>query len=390
MPRQIRNSAPLFALAVTLLLASSSAQTFTTLHSFNGTDGDTPQAALIRDAVGNLYGTTMFGGAFQQGVIFKLDKSGTETVLRSFMGHFDGGNPRASLMRDASGNLYGTTSAGGTLTCNSGRGCGVAFKLNTSGIEIGLHSFTGSSDGRSPVAGLIGDADHNLYGTTFYAGENWGVVFKLDSAGHETVLHSFTGNADGAYPYSGVIRDAAGNLYGTTFNGGDLSCQSPLGCGVVYKVDAAGTQTVLHQFSGTLDGSLPIAGVISDAAGNLYGTTSNGGASNLGVVFKLDAAGTETILHSFAGSEGANPDASLVQDATGNLYGTTFNGGASGMGVVFKLDSAGTITVLHEFTGVNDGGHPSTSLLIDGKGNLYGTTTVGGAFKHGAVFRIAN
>jgi uncharacterized repeat protein (TIGR03803 family) len=387
--KALRPALPVFAFALTLFAAVSGAQTFTTLHAFNGADGDRPDAGLIRDNAGNFYGTTSFGGAFHQGVIFKLDKSGTETVRYAFTGHSDGGYPRASLIRDTLGNLYGTTTSGGTLTCNNGRGCGLVFKLDGSGIETGLHSFTGAADGRAPNAPLLRDAAGNLYGTALTGGKGRGVVFKLDALGNETALYTFRGTSDGAYPYAGLIRDAAGNVYGTTNQGGDLTCRPPAGCGVVFKVDSAGTEAVLHSFTGTLDGSLPFAGLISDAAGNFYGTTFNGGAADMGVIFKLDAAGTETILHSFTGSDGANPYAPLVQDTAGNLYGTTYSGGASNMGAVFKLDSAGTLTLLHEFTGSNDGSHPDAGLLIDGKGNLYGTATYGGASNHGVVFRIA-
>jgi uncharacterized repeat protein (TIGR03803 family) len=377
------------AFALTSLAPLCEAQTFTTLHSFNGTDGESPYGGLIRDNSGSFYGTTAFGGPFGQGVIFKLDKLGTETTRYAFTGHSDGGYPRASVIRDSMGFMYGTTASGGTLTCNNGRGCGLTFKLDSNGIETALHSFTGEADGRAPNAPLLRDAAGNLYGTALTGGKGRGVVFKLDSLGNETVLYTFAGNTDGGYPYAGLLRDSAGNLYGTTNYGGDLTCNPPLGCGVIFKLDTTGVETVLHEFTGTPDGAFPVAALIQDAIGNFYGTTSTGGTANLGTIFKLDTAGNETVLHSFTGSDGSYPDTSLILDSSGTLYGTAYNGGAAGLGVVFKLDSAGTLTVLHTFAGTADGAHPYANLLLDGRGNLYGTTTLGGSSNHGVVFRIA-
>jgi uncharacterized repeat protein (TIGR03803 family) len=250
---------------------------------------------------------------------------------------------------------------------------------------IVLHSFD-NADGATPYAGLIRDTAGNLYGTTTYGGatstcsppSGCGVVFKLSPTGTETVLHTFTGGADGGYPSAGLIQDAAGNLYGTTGGGGATStCNAPYGCGVVFKLSPTGAETVLHSFDGA-DGAGPVAGLVRDAAGNLYGTTVSGGASGNGVVFKLSPTGAETVLHSFTGADGANPYASLVRDTTGNLYGTTYDGGAHGGGVVFKLSPTGTETVLHSFTGGADGSLPYAGLLREAAGNLYGTTAFGG------------
>jgi uncharacterized repeat protein (TIGR03803 family) len=241
-----------------------------------------------------------------------------------------------------------------------------------------LHNFTGSPDGAGPVAGLVGDAKGDFYGTTEYGGDlscgdyGCGIVFKLDAAGKETVLHSFAGS-DGANPSAGLIIDAKGNLYGTTAYGG-LGCQSP-GCGVVFKLDTSGKETVLHNFTGRPDGEYPIRGLVRDTAGNLYGTTPYGGSSGYGTVFRVSKTGEETVLHSFTGapSDGAVPEAGLVRDAKGELYGTTDEGGSSGYGTVFKLDATGKATVLHSFTGSpSDGAFTEAGLLRDAKGNLYG------------------
>jgi uncharacterized repeat protein (TIGR03803 family) len=252
----------------------------------------------------------------------------TYTVLHNFRFGAGGTHPAGRLCRDASGNLYGTTPDSGAS------GGGVVFKLDSTGQETELHSFAGPPDGKNPSGPLFRDSAGNLYGTTQYGGaSNFGVVFQLDSTGHETVLHSFAGRpADGELPLGGVVRDSAGNLYGTTANGGAS------GHGVVFKLDSTGHETVLHSFPGSpADGAEPHAGLVRDLAGNLYGTTFYGGASNHGVVFKLDSTGHETVLHCFAGGpEGAYPSADLIRDLEGNLYGNA-GGGARGGGVVFKL-----------------------------------------------------
>ena len=229
------------------------------------------------------------------------------------------------------------------------------------------------------MSGLVRDRDGNLYGTTIAGGNlsdcggaGCGVVFKVDPNGHETVLYSFTG-PDGANPYGNLLRDGAGNLYGTTNTGGASNA------GVVFKVDATGHETVLYSFTGGADGANPFAGVIRDGAGNLYGTASGGGTSGNGVVFKVDPSGHETVLHNFAGGTDGNlPYAPLIADQRGNLYGTTFFGGTGFFGVVFKIDPSGRETVLYNFTGFADGGTPSAGLLRDNQGNLYGTTNSGG------------
>jgi len=311
----------------------------TVLYSFaGGSDGANPHASLVRDTAGNLYGTTVYGGlngcAGGCGTVFKVDKTRKETVLYEFIGGPDGAHPYAGLLRDSAGNLYGATTQGGAL------GLGVVFKVDTTGNQTVLHSFAGGpADGESPFAGLIRDAAGNLYGTTQNGGHsNFGTVFMLDTTGKETVLYSFSGGADGGYPYYGhLIRDAAGNLYGATFEGGSKAC--PAGCGVVFRLDKTGKETVLYSFTGgTSDGQFPFAGLVADAAGNLYGTTYLGGAFGSGTLFKLDKNGNETVLVSLAFStDGAYPYAGLIRDSAGSLYGTTETGGSAFAGTVFKL-----------------------------------------------------
>ena len=366
-----------------------------TRNSFSGTHGDGafPYCRLVQDGAGNLYGTTSGGGFATKcghcGMVFKLDTTGNEAVLHTFGGSADGAYPSAGLVQDGAGNLYGTTNFGGDLTsCNGG--CGTVFKVDPSGKETVLHRFAGGADGAFPIADLVRDAAGNLYGTTYSGGgSNAGTVFTLDVTGRETVLHSFSGGADGANPTAGLVQDAAGNLYGTTERGGAS------GLGVVFKLDATGTETVLHRFAGGADGASPNADLVRDGEGNLYGTTINGGSDvcvlGCGTVFKVDTAGSETVLHRFNQVDGWNPDAGLIRDEAGNLYGTTSQGGAFGGGTVFKLDKTGTETVLHNFLGGGfqpDGRVPHADLVRDAAGNLYGTTVAGGTFGVGVVFRL--
>ena len=196
-------------------------------------------------------------------------------------------------------------------------------------------------------------------------------------------MYSFAGGIDGVWPQAGLVLDATGNLYGTTVNGGAS------GSGTVFKITPAGVESVVYSFAGGTDGAAPLAGLVLDASGNLYGTTSVGGASCLGTEFKITPAGVESVVHSFAGgTDGAAPQAGLVLDATGNLYGTTANGGASGNGTVFKITPAGGESVVHSFAGGTDGVWPQAGLVLDATGNLYGTTYQGGASNFGTVFRI--
>jgi uncharacterized repeat protein (TIGR03803 family) len=404
----------IIAIATLAWASGAGADTCKAIHVFTGTAGNFPRGNLTFDAAGNLYGTTEHGGGSGCGgrgcgVVWKLkaNPNGTWTIsiIHQFKGP-DGANPFvAGLLFDAVGNLYGTTSGGGSTACRFG--CGVVFKLapNSDGTwtESALYSFTGGADGAAPGGSLIFDAAGNLYGTT-QGGGAYGedTVFKLapnpDGTWTERVLYSFTGGADGLIPLAGLVFDAAGNLYGTTGYGGAD------GSGVVFKLapnpDGTWTESVLYSFTGYADGSIPGAGLIFDPTGNLYGTTTSGGPfsagecpAGCGVVFKLapnpDGTWTESVLHSFTGgANGYSPAARLAFDATGSLYGTTPYGGADNYGVVFKLTptSGGwSETVLHTFLGV--GKYPFAPAVFDPAGNLYGTTFEG-SNNYGLVFRL--
>jgi uncharacterized repeat protein (TIGR03803 family) len=379
-------------LAPAALTGSAQAPTFTLLYAFTGgTDGRDPIAGLIMDAQGNLYGAAAEGGnpacLHGCGTIFKLDTTGKETVLYSFTGG-DGNYPATRLVRDAQGNLYGTTEIG------AASGYGTVFKLDPFGNETILHSFAGGGDGDFP-SDLIMDDQANLYGTTELGGDptcnggsGCGTVFEVDNTGRETVLYSFTqAGGDGQRPLAGLVRNAQGDLYGTTALGGASNA------GTIFRVDATGKETVLHSFN-VIDGYLPMSSLVRDAQGNLYGATYSGGKGfegGNGVVFKLNKTGKETVLYRFpaSGKRGYHPQDGLVRDGQGNLYGTTEYGGIFGFGAVFKVDKTGKQTLLYSFAGKQaDGANPSAGLVQDAEGNLYGTTT-GGSFLSGTVFKVA-
>jgi uncharacterized repeat protein (TIGR03803 family) len=387
---------------VVTLAIGSFAQTETILHSFTGgSDGGFPQAGLIFDSKGNLYGTTTGGGTSSNctgcGTVFQLvpDSNGawTENVLYTFGSSAnltDGVNPFGSVVFDSKGNLYGTTTGGGSSFA------GTVFELSpgSDGVwtEKVLYNFTGGSDGSGPNAGLTIDKSGNLYGMTSSGGASgFGTVFELVPEANETwsekVLHSFTGGNDGSSPYNnGLVFDDAGNLYGSTPNGGLHDY------GVVFKLTPGAedvwTEQVLYAFTDTL--TAPFGNLILGSDGNIYGTSF--------FPFELSQSAngswTAKTLHVFVGgSDGADPEAGVISDTKGNLYGTTYTGGLH-RGTVFELipesNGAWTEKILHRFSpNGNDGTFPTFgALVMDSKRNLYGTTPSGGASKDGTVFEV--
>jgi len=341
----------LVLLVLGVLLGAAWAQTETVLYSFcaqnDCPDGANPAAPLVFDQKGNLYGTTPYGGEKNSGTIFKLTPDGQETVLSSFclqINCADGAQPSSGLLFDHKGNLYGTTVSGGD------RFFGTVFKLTPTGVKKILYNFceqNNCSDGNDPAGGLVFDQKGNLYGTTFEGGISCylgcGVVFKLTPQGKETVLYRFcaeTNCTDGEFPLGSMVIDKEGNLYGTTYQGGANAY------GTVFRLTPDGKETVLHSFGAPGDGKFPEAGLVFDQAGNLYGTTYQGGAHAYGTVFRLTPDGKETILYSFCAREncadGEGPQAGLVFDQKGSLYGTTLGGGIQLHGTVFKLTQTAT------------------------------------------------
>jgi uncharacterized repeat protein (TIGR03803 family) len=373
--------AVIFALG-TVEAQSVPAQTFSVIYNFAGSaDGGDPYASLIRDAAGNLYSTVSYGGTSFAGAVFKVDPKGAETVLYSFTGGADGAQPMSALVRDNQGNLYGTTTQGGSA------GAGVVFKVDPSGTETVLHNFSGGTDGIIPTGGLLRDKAGNLYGTTSQGGtSNDGVIFKITPRGKEIILHTFTGGAtDGKYPtYTSLLMDAQGTIYGVTEEGGTADG------GIVYKLSNSGKLTVLHSFTGgTTDGCNVLGIPFMDKTGNIYGTTSSCGISKLGTVWKLNKNGRERVLHSFAGgsSDGEYPLAGVIVDALGNVYGNTETGGPANVGTVYKISKSGKFTLVHSFNGT-DGKFPYGSFVQDAKGTFFGTTQNGGTIGYGTVWKI--
>jgi uncharacterized repeat protein (TIGR03803 family) len=308
------------------------------LHAFTGSDGRVPCGSLVSDRFGRLYGTTSFGGTADLGTVFKIDPNGKETVLHSFTGSADGRNPDAGLVMDVAGSLYGTTEFGGTADL------GTIFQIDASGQHRVLHSFTGdSTDGSNPKAGLIVDNAGKLYGTTFSGGfYGKGTVFLFDTKQNtEVILYNFSGGIDGGNPLSGLTRANDGTLYGAVAFGGVSKrhgcCRA--GAGVVFSLTGS-SQNVLYTFTGGVDGGVP-SGHLVLAKGVLYGTTQLGGPGHRGTAFSLRLAdGLETVLHGFTGkTDGATPQAGLSMNKAGVLYGTANTGGSAMKGTLFHLQN---------------------------------------------------
>jgi uncharacterized repeat protein (TIGR03803 family) len=364
------------------LAAARSAPTLTVLYNFAGSsDGGDPYASLIRDSAGNLYSTAGYGGTSFAGVVFEVAPDGTETVLYNFSGGADGAQPISALVRDNAGNLYGTTTMGGSANA------GVVFKVDPAGTETVLHNFVGGTDGTDPTGGLLEDAAGNFYGTTSQGGtSNAGIVFRIGANGKYVVLHTFTGAAnDGAFPnYTSLLMDSKGALYGVTSEGGAANG------GILYKLSKRGKLSILHSFvGGTTDGCNVLGTPFVDSSGNYYGTTSSCGTSGLGTVWKVTANGTESVLHSFAGgtTDGEYPLSGVIVDASGNIYGDTETGGAANVGTVYRIRSNGKYTLVHSFTGT-DGKYPYGGFVQNARGVIFGTAVNGGAIGYGTVWKM--
>jgi uncharacterized repeat protein (TIGR03803 family) len=387
----------LLAFAVMLLLAAvaiphAQAQAFKVVYNFTGgSDGGSPLDGLLADSSGNLYATTSAGGASGNGAVFEFSKAGVESVLYSFAGGTDGASPQGGLIRDKSGNLYGTTYSGGVA------GAGTVFMITTTGTEEVLYSFAGGKDAAFPEAGLTLDAQGNLYGTTSAGGTfNYGAVFKLTApksggAWKETVLYSFgASGTDGQIPVSSLTLGAAGTFYGTTSAGGAY------GYGTVFQLVHSGTswqESVLHSFQDGDDGGVPYGGLIAGKSGSFYGSATEGGTNGGGTIFELTPSSgswTFTVLYSNPGWGISGSFRNLLLDAAGNLYGTTHCDGANDAGTVYKLAPASgswIYTSLYVFTGGTDGLYVYSNPVIS-QGHIYGTTKQGGANGNGVIWQV--
>jgi len=368
----------------------------TTLYAFTGgTDGGSP-IGLVQGSDGRFYGTTQVGGTNNDGTVFNIDAHGVLGSLYSFTGGNDGATPAGGLVQGSDGSLYGTTENGGAHTNQYG-GCGTVFKLNPSGTLSILWSFTGGGDGAFPVSGLVQGIDGILYGTTQGGTNGVGTVFRINSSGALTTLYSFTGGSDGSAP-SGLVLASDGNLYGTTQVGGTN------GAGNVFRISPSGVFTSFSPFTGGDDGANPGAELVQGSDGNFYGTTAGGGTVGYGTVFRMTTNGIVNTLYSFGtvpntyGSlDGASPFCALVQGSDGYFYGTTLEFGASveygeDCGTVFKISTNGALTTLYSFGSVQyalDGAGPWAGLVRGIDGNFYGMTDGGGTNGHGTVFKIS-
>jgi uncharacterized repeat protein (TIGR03803 family) len=389
------------------------ADTFTTLVSFNNTDGATPlYESLVQGLNGNFYGTTSQGGAHGSGTVFEITPAGTRTTLYNFCSELDctdGSSPYAGLIQAPNGNFYGTTNTSGE------NNAGTIFEITPTGTLTTLYSFCSQpncADGESPEAGLVQATNGNFYGTTTPQGGNGpGTIFEITPAGKLTTLYSFCSQpncTDGFGPSGGLIQGNNGNFYGTTQGGGNSACFG--GCGIVFEITPAGVLTILHAFDGT-DGAYPFGGLVQATNGNFYGTTEQGGVGEFGVdqgtVFEITPGGTLTTLYGFCSQPGCTdgrfPYAGLVQASNGKLYGTTMNGGDSnacgehGCGSIFEITAEGQLTTLYSFD-INDGPLLVATPVQGTDGNFYGTTDAGGASSAcnngtligcGTVFRLS-
>ncbi|HWY55073.1 MAG TPA: choice-of-anchor tandem repeat GloVer-containing protein [Terriglobales bacterium] len=412
---RIRLAASVAAVCAVAILAAqfAQAQTFKTLVLFNGTDGAGPQEPLLQASDGNFYGTTIAGGSSTNctggcGTVFKLTKSGKETVLHSFTGYPTDGAVALGLVQAADRNLYGTTQSGGTHGECAGGGCGTVFRISLTGKPTTLYNFcakyenNGCADGTGPNGGLIQGKDGNFYGTTFEGGvteftTSSGTAFKMTPSGKLTTLYSFCTKVhctDGEHPASGLVEAVDGDFYGTTAQGGTY------GGGTIFKITAAGKLTTLYSFckARCADGDYPAGALIQATDGDFYGTTELGGSFNCsiygcGTAFKVTAAGKLTTLHTFCIKtncpDGAQPTAKLVQATDGNFYGVA----SHILGTVFKVTPGGTLKVLHTFD-ITDGLYPIGGLIQATEGSFYGTTELGGDTSTcngagcGTVFRL--
>jgi uncharacterized repeat protein (TIGR03803 family) len=368
-----------------LSVQAAQAQTYTVLHSFTShPDGDTPTAGVTVDASGNIYGTASQGGTYGKGTVWKLNANAAFSVLYAFTGGV-GAGPQTPLLLDGKGNLYGTALYGGHFNGGS------VYSVAPNGQVKELYALNRIPN---PQGRLALDRHRGiLYGTTQDGGtgcsSGCGTAWQLAPAHRFAFLHKFRGAPDGATPVSGLVRDRAGNLYGATWFGGSVTQQCQQGCGTVFKVNRAGKKSTLYSFQGGNDGIAPAGDLSLDANGNVFGTTKAGGngcsiTGGCGTVFKINPSGEETVLYRFKnGSDDEAPNGGPVLDGNGGVYGTTAN-------TIFHVDANGKETVLDTQKDCTNGCNFNGDLAMDSAGALYGTTSSGGdpSCQCGVVFKL--
>jgi len=403
---RIKITAPVFVMALSLVAATAS--TTDVIFSFEEEEGEYADTDLETDSAGNLYGTTVLGGDHGSGTVFQLSSTpgGWEhTVLYSFTGGADGGEPYKGVTIDRRGNLYGTAVTGGSGGCEGG--CGVVYKLTKSGgtwNQAVIYAFTGGDDGSGPGARVTVDRSGDVYGMTPTGGMyGVGTIYRLHPhAGSYTfqVIHTFTGGNDGAAGSAGRMLLQNGRLYGAATSGGMY------GSGVVFEITPTAVAEwnfrALYSFHGQPDGSFPYGALLYAPSGKIYGTTYYGGENGIGAVYELSPGRDDVgewngrVIYSFqTGSDGNSPISNLVRDGAGNLagnlYGTTSEGGL-GSGTIFKLSPIGggqwTESVVHRFAGPPDGGFSYNGMVVDRFGNFYGATVHGGTDDDGCVYKF--
>jgi uncharacterized repeat protein (TIGR03803 family) len=369
-----------FAFCIFATVASS-AQTFTTLVNFTGTNGFNPQSGLVQGANGTFYGAASRASGNESGTVFEVTPSGKLTTLHRFCtqsGCPDGSYPVAALILARNGMFYGTTTDGGSY------GYGTVFAMTPAGKLTTLYSFcaqSGCPDGANPLGPVMQASNGNLYGTTYAGGANsWGTVFEITPAGKLHTIYSFctkTNCADGVNPHSGLTQASNGNLYGTNLAGEESAA-------TIFEITPTGRLTTLCTF----DASYSLGGLVQASDGNLYGVTADGGTHQDGSFFQVTLAGEFTTLYSFYTPYGGFPVGGVIQGSDGNFYGTAADDGANSNGTVFQLTSAGVLTTLHAFDGA-DGATPYAGLVQGADGKFYGTTYTGGTEQDGTIFSLS-
>lgn len=382
---------------------------YSVLYAFQGgTDGSQPEASLVIDKTGTLFGSTEYGGSTTRcnnysegcGTLFKVTPNGQETVLHAFTGGNDGAWPLAALVAGAKNTLYGTAWVGGMTGCYTNYGCGTVFELKADGTFALLYEFQGGNDGANPWSPLLRARNGSYFGATNLGGQQGsGTIFALKRHGKEHVIFALPGGVGGANPQGNLVADPSGNLYGVTQHGGDASCGLSSGCGVVFKLASKGKETVLHTFTYT-DGAYP-QGLVMGGNGTVFGAAGLGGNEceeddlGCGSIFAIKPDGTFSLLYVFRGGSDGGVPSNVIIDSNGILYGTAVVGGGScNCGTVFSLTQQGTLTVLHTFAGGTDGSTPGYGVIEGRDGFLYGVTTYGGGSTNcsdlgcGTVFKV--